>query len=118
MEWAGLCDSEPRQKLKYLAGALLAGAVALATPFEGHTGQTSEPDLSVAGFAAHEAMARASPFRKLAWSFLGPTNIGGGAFDVAVADRGTSRRLYVVYHAGLWMTDDDGHSWQAIDTRS
>ena len=28
------------------------------------------------------------------WSFVGPTNISGRIADVAVADRGASRRLY------------------------
>ncbi len=64
-------------------------------------------------------MLETSPFRGLSWSFLGPTNISGRANDVAVADREGQRRIYVAYDGGgLWKTDDNGGSWQAVFTRA
>jgi photosystem II stability/assembly factor-like uncharacterized protein len=60
-------------------------------------------------------MVQASPYRSLPWQYLGPTNISGRATDVAVADRGGSRRIYVAFAtSGVWKTDDNGASWQAI----
>jgi photosystem II stability/assembly factor-like uncharacterized protein len=64
-------------------------------------------------------MKRLSPFRDLQWSYLGPTNVGGGALDVAVADRGASRRLYVVHRSGgVAKSDDYGDTWQAVLTEA
>jgi len=76
-----------------------------------------KPDPLLAAHDAHIAMERSSPFRTLSWSFLGPTNVSGRALDVAVADRGGRRRIYVAYHTGgLWKTDDNGTTWQPVPT--
>lgn len=73
----------------------------------------------VAAYEAHLAMEQRSPYRLLSWTFLGPTNISGRANSVAVADRRGKRRIYVGYSgSGLWKTDDDGASWQAVFTRA
>jgi photosystem II stability/assembly factor-like uncharacterized protein len=49
------------------------------------------------------------------WSYLGPTNVSGRATDVAVADKDGRRRIYVAYAtSGVWKTDDDGATWQAV----
>ena len=64
---------------------------------------------------AHESMAKSSPYRDMTWSFIGPTNISGRVADVAVADRGASRRLYAgSCCGGLWASDDLGQTWQAV----
>jgi photosystem II stability/assembly factor-like uncharacterized protein len=43
------------------------------------------------------------------------TNISGRIADVAVADRGSSRRLYAgSCCGGLWASDDLGETWQAV----
>ena len=56
---------------------------------------------------AHKAMAQSSPYRTMNWSMVGPTNISGRVADVAVADRGSSRRLYAgSCCGGVWMSDD------------
>jgi len=67
------------------------------------------------GWDAHKALAQSSPYRSMNWSFVGPTNISGRIADVAVADRGTSRRLYAgSCCGGVWVSDDLGQTWQAV----
>ena len=64
---------------------------------------------------AHKALAQSSPYRAMNWSMVGPTNISGRIADVAVADRGSSRRLYAgSCCGGVWMSDDLGQTWQAV----
>ena len=64
---------------------------------------------------AHKALAQSSPYRSMNWSFVGPTNISGRIADVAVADRGTSRRLYAgSCCGGVWVSDDLGQTWQPV----
>ena len=64
---------------------------------------------------AHEAMTQSSPYRTMNWSFLGPTNISGRIADVAVAERGSSRRFYAgSCCGGVWASDDLGQTWQAV----
>ena len=66
-------------------------------------------------YESYRTMARSSPYRAVPWQYLGPTNISGRATDVAVADRGAARRIYVAYAtSGVWKTDDDGATWQSI----
>ena len=60
-------------------------------------------------------MRQASPYTTASWMFLGPTNISGRATDIAVADHNGQRRIYAGYATGgVWKTDDNGASWQAI----
>ena len=66
-------------------------------------------------YDTYRSMAASSPYRALSWQYLGPTNISGRATDIAVADRGGSRRIYVAYAtSGVWKTDDSGATWQAV----
>ncbi len=61
------------------------------------------------------SMRQSSPYRAGAWSYLGPTNVSGRATDIAVADRDGGRRVYAAYAtSGVWKTDDDGATWQAV----
>ncbi len=63
----------------------------------------------------YRSMRQSSPYRSLRWQPLGPTNISGRATDIAVADRGSVRRIYVGYAtSGVWMTDDNGSTWTPI----
>jgi photosystem II stability/assembly factor-like uncharacterized protein len=63
----------------------------------------------------HKAMEKSSPYRAMNWSYMGPTNISGRISDVAVADRGTSRRLYAgSCCGGVWASDDLGQTWQPV----
>jgi photosystem II stability/assembly factor-like uncharacterized protein len=63
----------------------------------------------------HTTMAQSSPYRAMNWSYIGPTNISGRMTDVAVADHGTSRRLYAgSCCGGVWASDDLGQTWHAV----
>ena len=63
----------------------------------------------------HKAMTSSSPYRTMSWSFVGPTNISGRIADVAVADRGSARRLYAgSCCGGVWASDDLGQTWQPV----
>ena len=60
-------------------------------------------------------MMQSSPYRALVWQPLGPTNISGRATDIAVAEKNGTRRIYAAYAtSGVWKTDDNGASWQAV----
>jgi photosystem II stability/assembly factor-like uncharacterized protein len=64
---------------------------------------------------AHKALAQASPYKAMNWSYIGPTNISGRMTDVIAADHGTSRRLYAgSCCGGAWASDDLGQTWQPI----
>ena len=64
---------------------------------------------------AHAAMTQSSPYRAMNWTFVGPTNISGRIADVAVAERGSSRRLYAgSCCGGAWASDDLGKTWQPV----
>jgi photosystem II stability/assembly factor-like uncharacterized protein len=80
-------------------------------------GQPGRADAEYArkAYDSYRAMRQASPYRTLRWQHLGPTNISGRATDIAVADRGSSRRIYVGYAtSGVWVTDDNGSTWRPI----
>jgi photosystem II stability/assembly factor-like uncharacterized protein len=69
----------------------------------------------VKAYDTYQAMRQRSPHGKVSWSYLGPTNVSGRATDIAVADRGSQRRIYVGYaSSGIWKTDDNGKTWQVI----
>ena len=93
------------------AAALLLGPSVIgaqAPPAGDHTAHLKAWD-------AHAAMAQSSPYKAMNWSYLGPTNISGRTTDVAVADHGTSRRLYAgSCCGGVWASDDLGQTWQPV----
>ncbi len=64
---------------------------------------------------AHETMTQSSPYQSMNWSYIGMTNISGRFSDVAVAERGSSRRIYAgSCCGGVWASDDLGLTWQAV----
>src|SRR6187397_1175019 len=93
------------------AAVLLLGFAATgaqAPPAGDHTAHLKAWD-------AHKTLAQSSPYRSMNWSFVGPTNISGRIADVAVADRGSSRRLYAgSCCGGVWVSDDLGQTWQPV----
>jgi photosystem II stability/assembly factor-like uncharacterized protein len=84
-------------------------------------GQTNAPPAGtdhtahLKAWDAHKALAQSSRFRSMNWSYIGPTNVAGRTVDVAVADHGSSRRLYAATCCGgLWASDDLGQTWQPV----
>lgn len=66
-------------------------------------------------YDTYRSMVQSSPYRASSWMYLGPTNVSGRATDVAVADKSGQRRIYAAYAtSGVWKTDDNGASWQAV----
>ena len=101
-----------RSTVLFTAAAI--GTAAFVLPV-GAQKEGSDHASHLAAYDAHASMTSASPHRNLAWSFLGPTNISGRITDVAVADHGTSRRLYAgSCCGGVWASDDLGQTWQAV----
>ena len=91
-----------------LVTAVLVLSLGAQSPGSDHTAHLKAWD-------AHKALAQASPYKSMNWSYIGPTNISGRTTDVAVADHGTSRRLYAgSCCGGVWASDDLGQTWQPI----
>ena len=100
----------------WFVGAVLLGSIAAWT-MAPIGAQSSKGDLNshLAAWDAHQRLAAASPYKAASWSFIGPTNISGRMPDVAVADHGTSRRLYAgSCCGGVWKSDDLGETWQVV----
>src|SRR5512139_4182474 len=76
---------------------------------------TADAEYLRKAYDTYRTMLQASPYKAVPWQYLGPTNISGRATDIAVADRSTGRRIYVGYAtSGIWKTDDNGATWQAV----
>jgi photosystem II stability/assembly factor-like uncharacterized protein len=95
--------------------ALCAGALLTLSPIGAQSPAAGDHAAHLKGWDAHKAMTESSPYRDLRWSYLGPTNISGRMTDVAVADHGSSRRLYAgSCCGGVWASDDLGETWQPV----
>ncbi|HYN08685.1 MAG TPA: hypothetical protein VES67_14985 [Vicinamibacterales bacterium] len=105
-----------RTILAALAIGVAAGAApALQTPSPREAASAGDPTAHLKAWDTHKAMTQSSPYRTMNWSYLGPTNISGRMTDVAVADRGASRRLYAgSCCGGVWASDDLGQTWQPV----
>jgi photosystem II stability/assembly factor-like uncharacterized protein len=102
-----------------LRGALLALSVAALlmyfSPLGAQAPAGSDHTAHLKAWDAHKALAQSSPYKAMNWSYIGPTNISGRMTDVAVADHGTSRRLYAgSCCGGVWASDDLGQTWQPV----
>src|SRR5215210_6932452 len=94
-------------------GALLA-VLALVAGLRAQTAVADAEYLRQA-YDTYRTMQKSSPHANVPWQYLGPKNISGRATDIAVAERPAGRRIYVGYAtSGVWKSDDDGASWQAI----
>jgi len=96
-----------------------AVVIALATAFwtilAAQRPPAADADFLRTAYRSYAAMRQASPYRSIQWQYLGPTNLTGRATDVAVADRGGARRIYVAFAtSGVWKTDDNGATWGPI----
>ena len=90
-------------------------AVALIAFPRAQAPSRADADYLRKAYGTYRSMVQSSPHRQIPWQYLGPTNISGRATDVAIADRGPARRIYVAYAtSGVWKTDDLGATWQSI----
>ena len=106
---------------RYVMGTLVAGvslfaAAGLLSPrAQAQSAAGLNADGLLKAWGTYQSMRQASPYRSAMWQYLGPTNISGRATDVAVADVGDQRHIYVGYAtSGVWKSTDDGKSWSAI----
>ena len=99
---------------RYLFIAVAACAT-LAAGLGAQAPARADADYLRKAYATYRTMRDGSPSRAVPWQYLGPTNISGRATDIAVAERGAGRRIYVAYAtSGVWRSDDDGSTWQPI----
>ncbi len=104
-----------RTSLRVALVTLPVAALALGFSLGAQAPSAGDHTEHLKAWDAHEALAQSSPYRTMNWSFVGPTNISGRMADVAVAERGSSRRLYAgSCCGGLWASDDLGQTWQAV----
>ncbi len=95
--------------------ASICGVVVLLAHAQAPATTAADANYLRHAYEQYTAMRQSSPFRPVSWMFLGPTNISGRATDIAVANRGSQRRIYAGYATGgIWKSDDNGASWQPI----
>jgi photosystem II stability/assembly factor-like uncharacterized protein len=96
-------------------GFALAIGIAAIGVTDAQSPAKADAEFLLKAYGTYRAMAESSPYRGIPWQYLGPTNISGRATDVAVADRGPARRVFVGYAtSGVWATDDNGTTWQPV----
>jgi photosystem II stability/assembly factor-like uncharacterized protein len=104
---------------RFVIGSLLAGggifvAAGIATPGAQAPARVDADGLFRA-WGTYQSMRQSSPYKGSNWQSLGPTNISGRATDVAIADVGDARHIYVGYAtSGVWKSEDHGKTWRAI----
>ncbi|HEY7473504.1 MAG TPA: hypothetical protein VH679_00725, partial [Vicinamibacterales bacterium] len=95
--------------------ALLAALSAAAFGLRAQSPPRLDAEALRKGYDTYLSMRQASPFRSATWMYAGPTNVSGRSTDIAVADKTGQRRIYAAYAtSGVWKTDDNGATWQAI----
>ncbi|MDQ3170446.1 MAG: hypothetical protein M3Q55_09950 [Acidobacteriota bacterium] len=105
------------RRIKGLGAGFFAAALAISVyTAPGASAQTRvDASAFIRGYDTYRQMREASPTADVPWQYLGPTNVSGRATDVAIADKGGQRTIYVGYAtSGVWKSDDNGASWQAI----
>ena len=95
------------------AVAILTAAAAGATG--GQSGRRADANELRSAYDNYRAQQQSSAYAAFKWQYLGPINLSGRATDIAVAERGSSRRIYAGYaSSGVWQSDDYGVTWQSI----
>ena len=98
---------------RYLA--VFLAVVALVAGLRAQSPAPADAEYLRKAYDTYRTMQKSSPHANVPWQYLGPKNISGRATDIAVADRAAGRRIYVGYAtSGVWKSDDDGATWQAI----
>jgi photosystem II stability/assembly factor-like uncharacterized protein len=97
-------------------GGIAAAAALLVLPaLRAQAPTRADAEYLLEAYDTYRSMAESSPYRTIPWQYLGPTNISARATDIDVADRNGARRIYVGYAtSGVWKTDDNGATWQAV----
>ncbi len=104
-----------RTRTAYMVSAAIALTILATLGLRAQTPANADAEYLRKTYDTYRTMLQASPYRTVPWQDLGPTNISGRATDVAVADRPSGRRIYVAYAtSGVWKTDDNGATWQAV----
>src|SRR4029453_4975812 len=99
--------------MRHLTLAACLGLAALTV--QAQVAPKADADFLRRAYDTYSTMRQSSPYRSVSWSYLGPTNISGRSTDTAVADKNGHRRIYAAYAtSGVWKTDDDGATWQAV----
>lgn len=97
------------------AGLFVAAFGLSFRPIGAQANQDGSHAAHLKAWDTHKAMTQSSPYKAMNWMYIGPTNISGRVADVAVADRGTSRRLYAgSCCGGVWASDDLGQTWTPV----
>ena len=96
--------------------AAVSGVLTLVfVPLGAQSTTRADAGFLVKAYDTYRSMVQTSPYRTIPWQYVGPTNVSGRATDVAVADRGETRRIYAAYATGgVWKTDDNGGTWQPV----
>ena len=78
--------------------------------------KNTDSQLRLDWFAAHQELAKNSPFKKQKWSHIGPTNVSGRCTDIAaVRPKGENYTIYVATASGgVWKTVNEGTTWEPI----
>jgi photosystem II stability/assembly factor-like uncharacterized protein len=101
--------------LSRVAVALTAAAVLSLPALRAQSSTKADAEYLLKAYDTYRSMTEASPYKEIPWQYLGPTNVSGRATDIAVALRGSSRRIYAAYAtSGVWATDDNGATWQPV----
>lgn len=104
-----------RTRLVQLGFALIVAAAVAPLGLRAQAPAKADAEYLRKAYDTYRTMQQASPHKAVPWQYLGPTNISGRATDIAVADRPSGRRIYVAYAtSGVWKTDDNGATWQAV----
>ncbi len=80
----------------------------------------TDPRARMEAFARFQEKRARSPYRRLHWQFVGPTNIGGRAVDIAVVTpKGKSYTIYAATASGgVWKTVNEGVTWEPVFERA
>ena len=62
----------------------------------------------------HLQMRDASPYKKMKWRHIGPTNMSGRVTDLAVPEDQPFTFYVATASGGVWKTTNEGTTWQAI----
>ena len=104
-----------RRRVAWMSGLAAAAAVVLLPALGAQPPAKADAEYLLKAYDTYRSMAHSSPSRTVPWQYLGPTNISARATDIDVADRNGVRRIYVGYAtSGVWKTDDNGATWQAV----